>query len=80
MRWFEREVSLAAATKEGAPDAEQKMLKILQSKVPLGAKDAICRQLAIIGSSCSERVIKAMLKNKVTEAMAGYALQGVQMK
>ena len=77
VRRFEREVSLAAATKEGAADAEQKMLKVLQSQAPLGAKDAICRQLAIIGSSRSEPVLKAMLKNKNTEAMARYALHGL---
>jgi type 1 glutamine amidotransferase len=77
---FEREVSLAAATKAGAADAEQKMLTILQSKAPLGAKDAICRQLAIIGSSRSEPVLEAMLKNKETAAMARYALHGLQAK
>ena len=80
VRRFEREVSLAAATKEGAADAEQKMLKVLQSQAPLGAKDAICRQLAIIGSTRSEPVLKAMLKNKNTEAMARYALHGLQTK
>ncbi len=80
VRRFEREVSLAAATKEGAADAEQKMLKVLQSQAPLGAKDAICRQLAIIGSSRSEPVLKALLKNKDTEAMARYALHGLQAK
>jgi len=80
VRRFEREVSLAAATKEGAADAEQKMLKVLQSSAPLGAKDAICRQLAIIGSARSEPVLKAMLKNKDTEAMARYALHGLQAK
>ena len=80
VRRFEREVSLAAATKEGAADAEQKMLKVLQSQAPLGAKDAICRQLAIIGSSRSEPVLTAMLKNKNTEAMARYALHGLQAK
>ena len=80
VRRFEREVSLAAATKAGAADAEQKMLKILQSQAPLGAKDAICRQLAIIGSSRSEPVLKEMLRNKDTEAMARYALHGLQTK
>jgi type 1 glutamine amidotransferase len=80
LRLFEREVSLAAATKEGAAAAEQKMLKVLQSAAPLGAKDAICRQLAIFGSSRSEPVLKAMLKNKNTEAMARYALHGLQAK
>jgi type 1 glutamine amidotransferase len=80
VRRFEREVSLVAATKEGAADAEQKMLKVLQSQAPLGAKDAICRQLAIIGSSRSEPVLKAMMKNKNTEAMARYALHGLQAK
>ena len=80
VRRFEREVSIVAATKEGAADAEQKMLKVLQSSAPLGAKDAICRQLAIIGSSRSEPVLKAMLKNKNTEAMARYALEGLQAK
>jgi type 1 glutamine amidotransferase len=80
VRRFEREVSLAAATKEGAADAEQKMLKVLQSQAPLGAKDVICRQLAIIGSSRSEPVLKQMLRNKDTEAMARYALHGLQAK
>ena len=80
VRRFEREVTLAAATKEGAADAEQKMLKVLQSQAPLGAKDAICRQLAIIGSSRSEPFLKAMLKNKNTEAMARYALHGLEAK
>ena len=80
VRRFEREVSLAAATKEGAADAEQKMLKVLQGQAPLGAKDAICRQLAIIGSSRSEPVLKDMLKKKETEAMARYALHGLQAK
>ena len=80
VRRFEREVTIVAATKEGAADAEQKMLKVLQSSAPLGAKDAICRQLAIIGSSRSGPVLKAMLKNKNTEAMARYALEGLQAK
>ena len=80
LRRFEREVSLAAATKAGAAEAEQKMLKVLQSPAPLGAKDAICRQLAIFGSSSSEPVLKAMLKSKSTEAMARYALHGLQTK
>jgi len=80
VRRFEREVSLAAATKEGAADAEQKMLKVLQSKAPLGAKDAICRQLAIFGSSRSEPALKDMLKKKETEAMARYALHGLHAK
>ena len=80
VRRFEREVTLAAATKEGAADAEQKMLKVLQSQAPLGAKDAICRQLAIIGSSRSEPILRAMLKNKATEAMARYGLHGLEGK
>jgi type 1 glutamine amidotransferase len=80
VRRFEREVPLAAATKEGAADAEQKMLKVLQSQAPLGAKDAICRQLAIFGSSRSEPVLEAMLKNKETEPMARYALHGLRTR
>ena len=40
VRRFEREIVLVAATKEGAAEAERKMLKILQSNAPLGAKDA----------------------------------------
>ena len=80
VRRFERELSLAAATTDGAAVAEQKMLKVLQSQAPLGAKDAICRQLAIFGSSRSEPVLKQMLRNKETEAMARYALHGLQAK
>jgi type 1 glutamine amidotransferase len=80
VRRFEREIAIVAATREGAADAEQKMLKVLQSKAPLGAKDVICRQLAIFGSSRSEPVLKAMLRQKETEAMARYALHGLQAK
>jgi type 1 glutamine amidotransferase len=80
VRRFEREVTLAAATREGAADAEQKMLTVLQGQAPLGAKDAICRQLAIIGSARSEPVLRAMLKSRDTEAMARYALHGLQTK
>jgi type 1 glutamine amidotransferase len=80
VRRFERELVLAAATKEGAAEAEKKMLKILQSKVPLGAKDVICRQLAIFGSSRSEPVLQGMLRRKDTEAMARYALHGLHAK
>jgi type 1 glutamine amidotransferase len=80
VRRFERELTLAAATKAGAADAEQKMLKVLQSQAPLGAKDAICRQMAIFGSSRSEPVLKAMLRNRNTEAMAQYALHGLQAR
>ena len=80
VRRFERELTLVAGTKEGAADAEQKMLKVLQSQAPLGAKDAICRQLAIIGSSRSKPVLEQMLRNKNTEAMARYALHGLRAK
>jgi hypothetical protein len=80
IRRFEREVSLAAATREGAADAEQKMLKLLQGQAPLGAKDAICRQLAIFGSPRSEPVLKELLRNEDTAAMARYALHGLQAK
>jgi type 1 glutamine amidotransferase len=80
VRRFERELVIVAATKEGAAEAERKMLKILQSNAPLGAKDAICRQLAIFGSSRSEPVLKEMLRRKDTEAMARYALHGLQAK
>ena len=80
VRRFERELPLVAATRAGAADAEQKMLKVLQSQAPLGAKDAICRQLAFFGSSRSESVLRAMLKNRDTEAMARYALHGLQAK
>jgi type 1 glutamine amidotransferase len=80
VRRFEREVVIVAATKDGAVAAEKKMLKILQSNAPLGAKEVICRQLAVFGSSQSEPVLKAMLRDKVTEAMARYALQGLQIR
>ena len=80
VRKFEREIALIAGTKEGAAEAEKKMLKILQGTAPLGAKDTICRQLAIFGSSHSEPVLKEMLKRKETEAMARYALHGLQAK
>ena len=80
VRRFERELVLVAATKEGAAAAEGKMLKILQSNAPLGAKDVLCRQLAIFGSSRSEPVLQKMLRDKDTEAMARYALHGLKAK
>jgi type 1 glutamine amidotransferase len=80
LRRFERELVLISSTKDGAARAEEKMLKILQSNAPLGAKDAICRQLAIFGSSRAEPVLKEMLRQKDTEAMARYALHGLQGK
>lgn len=78
VRRLEREFALVAATKEGAAQAEEKLLKVLQSNAPLGAKDAICRQLAIYGSSRSVPVLEAMLRNQDTQAMARYALDGLQ--
>jgi type 1 glutamine amidotransferase len=80
VRRFERELTLAAATTAGAADAEQKMLKVLQSQAPNGAKDAICRQLAIFGSARSAPVLKQMLRHKDTAAMARYALRGIEGK
>lgn len=80
VRRFERELTLVAGTQAGAAEAEQKMLKVLQSNAPLGAKDAICRQLAIFGSARSEAVLKAMLERTETEAMARYALHGLQAR
>lgn len=77
VRRFEQEIALIAATPEGAAEAEQKMLKVLQSGAPLGAKDAICRQLAIFGSSRSEPVLHEMLRHDQTQAMAQYALHGL---
>ena len=80
VRRFEREVVIVSATKEGALAAEKKMLRVLQSNAPLGAKDEICRQLAAFGSSQSEPILKTMLRQKETEAMARYALHGLQLK
>ena len=80
VRRFEREIARVGATKEGAAEAEKKMLKILQSNAPLGAKDAICRQLAVFGSSRSEPVLRKMLADKDTQAMARYALHGLQAR
>ncbi len=56
------------------------MLKVLQSNVPLGAKDAICRQLAIFGSARSKPVLEEMLRHEDTRRMARYALHGLQAK
>ncbi len=80
MRRFEREMVLVAATPEGSAEAEEKMLKVLQSNVPLGAKDAICRQLAIFGSARSKPVLEEMLRHEDTRRMARYALHGLQAK
>jgi len=80
VRRFQNELPLVAAAKEGALAAEKKMLKVLRSNAPLGAKDEICRQLAIFGSAQSEPVLKDMLRQKDLEAMARYALHGIQPK
>jgi type 1 glutamine amidotransferase len=80
VRRFEQEVALMAATAAGAAEAEEKMLKVLQGDAPLGAKDAICRQLAIFGSPRSEAVLNEMLRHEQTRGMAQYALNGLRSK
>ena len=71
---IERDELLSALYGQWA-EAEKKMLKILQSNAPLGAKDAICRQLAIFGSSRSEPVLKDLLRRKETGSR-GLAVEG----
>lgn len=56
---------------------EVKLLKVLESDVPLAAKDYICRQLAVIGSGDSVSVLGKMLDAPETSDMARYALERI---
>jgi type 1 glutamine amidotransferase len=80
VRRLERSIPIAAATTAGAAQVEEKLLKALQSNIPLGAKDAICRQLAVFGTSRAEAVLETLLRSRDTEAMARYALEGIRFK
>lgn len=74
---FEREIAFMASNMAGAEEAETKMIAVLEGDAPLGAKDVICRQLAIFGSRRSEPALRRMLEHGATRAMALTALQGI---
>lgn len=77
LRRFEREMSLLGPSMQAAAEAERKMLPLLTGNAPLGAKDAVCRQLAAIGSEASVPALASLLAKKETAEMARYALEGI---
>jgi type 1 glutamine amidotransferase/HEAT repeat protein len=73
-----RQLDRAIGMLTSKSDAEQKLLAALKSTTKLGAKDAIARQLAIVGSSASVPVLAPMLKDKATADIARYALERIE--
>ncbi|MCX6564038.1 MAG: hypothetical protein NTU60_10605, partial [Candidatus Aminicenantes bacterium] len=67
--------------RKDAPDArsacEEKLAAFLESKAPLTAKTAVCRQLRVIGSGKSVPVLEKMLLQKDTADIARYALEKI---
>jgi hypothetical protein len=77
VRRFEREMALVLSPPEVTREAEKKLIRLLESDAPLGAKETVCRQLASMGSQASRPVLESMLLRKETEAIARYALHGL---
>lgn len=58
---------------------ETKLLEVLGMDISLAAKDAICRELSLIGSQASVPVLAAMVEAKQTSDMARYALERIPL-
>ena len=59
---------------------ESKLLKVLGEKVSLAVKDAVCRELSVIGTEASADTLLKMLDKKEEANLALYALQRIQGK
>lgn len=77
VRRFEREMALVIASPAETLETEKKLIRLLESDAPLGAKETVCRQLAYMGTEASRPVLEAMLKRRETAEMARYALHGI---
>ncbi len=80
VRRFEREMALVLSSPEASLEVEKKLLSLLESDAPLGAKETVCRQLAFMGSEASRPVLESMLRRRETEAIARYALHGLTVR
>ena len=67
----------ATVDKEKREALEQALLGVLQSDAPLPAKEHVCRQLALIGTSKSVPVLAAMLADAELSDRARFALEAV---
>lgn len=77
VRQFEREMAIVVSWPEAVHAAEKKLIRLLESDAPLGAKETVCRQLAYMGTEASRPALEAMLKRKETAEIARYALHGL---
>jgi type 1 glutamine amidotransferase/HEAT repeat protein len=73
-----RQLDRAMGMLKAEKDVEQKLLAVLKSTTKVGAKDAIARQLAIVGTSASVPVLAPMLSDKTTVDIARYALERIE--
>jgi HEAT repeat protein/type 1 glutamine amidotransferase len=64
-------------TEEARADSEEKLLGFLNMTKNAGAKLAVCRQLRLIGSDKSVRILEQMLLKDETTDLARYALEKI---
>jgi HEAT repeat protein len=57
---------------------ETRLIAVLDTTAPRGAKDYVCRKLTIIGTSASVPALAALLPDKELSHMARYALERIQ--
>lgn len=77
VRRLDRAMGLLGPSKEAGRDAESKLLSVLKKHPKLGAIDAVCRQLATVGSAASVPALSPLLSDKQTADMARYALERI---
>ena len=76
--WKFREAVLAIRSDPAArATGEKKLLAFIQTKAPLPAKMAVCRELRIIGSVASVPVLGRLLLDKGMSDVARYALEDI---
>lgn len=59
------------------PEIEQAMLGLLKSDAPFAAKQFICKELSLIGTSASIKTLSGLLKEEKTADIALYALERI---
>ena len=76
--WKFRAAVLAVRTDPAARAAgEKKLLTFLQTKAPLAAKMAVCRELRVIGGAASVPALEKFLLDKDMSDAARYALEDI---
>jgi HEAT repeat protein len=67
----------AGGDKEKLAEIEQALLDVVQSDVPLPAKEYACRQLALVGTSRCVPTLAAMLSDAEMSDRARFALEAI---